>query len=134
MTQLRKFIPQKLLFFDLPVVKVCSAKICAREYYALKVFGVSNKDALNLQNFFNLYFLYFYLPKDYLFVWFRWKKIQMREERVVMRIKLISQTPNEKYNNSICWYIEMIRGFVLNRCSDVNNVTWLFLHQQTFLL
>ena len=103
MTQLRKFIPQKLLFFDLPVAKICSAKIFVREYYGLKIFGVSNEYALNLQGFFNLYFLYFYLPKDYVFVLSRWKKIQMGEEQVVMRINVISQTPTEKYNNLLVY-------------------------------
>ena len=103
MTQLRKFIPQKLLFFDLSVAKICSVKIFVREYYGLKVFGVSNEYALNLQGFFNLYFLYFYLPKDYVFVLSRWKKIQMGEEQVVMRINVISQTPTEKYNNLLVY-------------------------------
>ena len=53
--------PQKLLFFDLSSGKICSAKICAREYYALKVFAVSNEYALNSRGFFNLYFLYFFV-------------------------------------------------------------------------
>ena len=66
MAQLWKFILQKLLFFDLSVAKICSAKIFAREYYALKEFAVSNESALNLQGFFNLYFLCICLLKDYL--------------------------------------------------------------------
>ena len=74
MTHLRKFIPQKLLFFDLSVAKICSAKVCARKYYALKVFAVSNEYAVNLKGFFNLYFLYICLLKDYLYVLSRWKK------------------------------------------------------------
>ena len=116
-----------------PIAKIHSAKITVFWPYALKVFAVSNECALNVQGFFNLYFLHFCLLKDYLFVLSRWKKTQMGEEQIVMRINLISQTPTEKYNNSICWYIEMIRSFVLNRYSDGNSAVWLFLNHQTFL-
>ena len=60
--------------------------------------------------------------------------MQMGEEQVVTRINLISKTTTKKYNSGICWYIEMIPSFVLNRYSDVNNVTWLFLHHQTLVV
>ena len=116
-----------------PTSKIQSTKISVFELYALKVFAVSNEYTLILQGFFNLYFLHFCLLKDYLFVLPRWKKTQMGEEQLVMRINLISQTPTKKYNNSICWYIEIIRSFVLNRYSDVNSAFWLFLNHQTFL-
>ena len=53
------------MFFDLSVAKISSAKICTRKYYVLKVLSVSNEYALNLQGFFNLYFLYLCLLKDY---------------------------------------------------------------------
>ena len=62
--KIKKNIPQKLVFFVLPVAEICSTKICTREYYALMVFGISNEYALNPQGIFNLYSLYFYLRKN----------------------------------------------------------------------
>ena len=73
MTQLQNSFRKNYCFLICQLWRFAPPKICAREYYTVKIFGVSNQYTLNLQGFFNLYFLFVYLSKDYLFVLSRGK-------------------------------------------------------------